>query len=70
MATTGAGLEQKGALEAGVAAMNSIIGMQGLPREEAAVANLLTGIVKAMGSIASLSEVIRMEITALPGTSI
>lgn len=55
---TGAGLEEEGALEAGVAAMSSILGMQGLPREQAAVANLMTGIVKAMGSIACLSEVL------------
>lgn len=54
---TGAGLEEEGALEAGVAAMSSILGMKGLPREQAAVANLMTGMVKAMGSIACLSEV-------------
>lgn len=54
---TGAGLEEEGALEAGVAAMSSILGMSGLPREQAAVANLMTGMVKAMGSIACLSEV-------------
>lgn len=57
MAMTGAGLEEEGALEAGVAAMSSILGMEGLPREQAAVANLMTGMVKAMGSIACLSEV-------------
>lgn len=54
---TGAGLEEEGALEAGVAAMSSILGMEGLPRDQAAVANLMTGMVKAMGSIACLSEV-------------
>lgn len=54
---TGAGLEEEGALEAGIAAMSAILGMQGLPREEAAVANLMTGMVKAVGSIACLSEV-------------
>lgn len=57
MAMTGAGLEEEGALEAGVAAMSSILGMKGLPREQAPVANLMTGMVKAMGSIACLSEV-------------
>lgn len=57
MAMTGAGLEQEGALEAGVAAIASIAGMQGLPRGEAPVANLMTQMVKAMGSIACLSEV-------------
>ncbi len=57
MAMTGAGLEEEGALEAGVAAMSSILGMKGLPKEQAAVANLMTGMVKAMGSIACLSEV-------------
>lgn len=54
---TGAGLEEEGALESGIAAMSAILGMQGLPREEAAVANLMTGMVKAVGSIACLSEV-------------
>lgn len=54
---TGAGLEQEGALEAGVAAIASIVGMQGLPKGEAPVANLMTQMVKAMGSIACLSEV-------------
>lgn len=57
MAMTGAGLEEDGALEAGVAAMSSILGMKGLSREQAPVANLMTGMVKAMGSIACLSEV-------------
>lgn len=57
MAMTGAGVEEEGALEAGVAAMSSVLGMQGLPRDQAAVANLMTGMVKAMGSIACLSEV-------------
>lgn len=57
MAMTGAGLQEEGALEAGVAAMSSIVGMQGLPREEEEVANLMTEMVKAMGSIACLSEV-------------
>lgn len=57
MAMTGAGVQEEGALETGVAAMGSILGMQGLPREEIAVANLMTGMVKAMGSIACLSEV-------------
>lgn len=58
MAMTGAGLEEEGALEAGIAAMSSILGMHGLPREQAAVANLMAGMVKAMGSIACLSEVL------------
>ncbi|CAM9570405.1 unnamed protein product [Ectocarpus sp. 4 AP-2014] len=62
MAMTGAGLEEEGALEAGVAAMSSILGMEGLPREQAAVANLMTGMVKAMGSIACLSEVNRIKV--------
>ena len=53
---TGWGLNEEGALEAGVAAMSSILGMQGLPRDQAPVANLMTGIMKAMGSIACLSE--------------
>lgn len=72
MAMTGAGLEEEGALEAGVAAMSSILGMKGLPREQAPVANLMTGMVKAMGSIACLSEVGcsrhgHPRITVLPG---
>ncbi|CBJ28383.1 conserved unknown protein [Ectocarpus siliculosus] len=62
MAMTGAGLEEEGALEAGVAAMSSILGMEGLPREQAAVANLMTGMVKAMGSIACLSESNRIKV--------
>ena len=53
---TGWGLGEEGALEAGVAAMSSILGMQGLPRDQAPVSNLMTGIMKAMGSIACLSE--------------
>lgn len=52
----GWGLEEEGALEAGVAAMSAILGMQGLPRNQAPVSNLMTGIMKAMGSIACLSE--------------
>ncbi|CAM9545189.1 unnamed protein product, partial [Discosporangium mesarthrocarpum] len=62
MALSGAGLEEEGALEAGVAAMSSILGMQGLPREELPVANLMTGMVKAMGSIACLSEENRIKV--------
>lgn len=57
MAMTGWGLDEEGALEAGVAAMSSILGMQGLPRDQAPVANLMTEMMKAMGSIACLSEV-------------
>lgn len=56
MAMTGWGLGGEGALEAGVAAMSSILGMKGLPRDQAPVSNLMTGIMKAMGSIACLSE--------------
>ena len=54
---TGSGLDEEGTLEAGVAAMSSILGMQGLPRDQAPVANLMTEMMKAMGSIACLSEV-------------
>ncbi|CAM9187272.1 unnamed protein product, partial [Choristocarpus tenellus] len=62
MAMSGVGLEEEGALEAGITAMSSILGMKGLPREDTAVANLMTGMVKAMGSIACLSEENRVKV--------
>lgn len=67
MAMTGAGIEEEGALEAGVAAMSAVLGMDGLPRDQAAVANLMTGMVKAMGSIACLSEVQNVILSSLSG---